>query len=65
MYKRQVLNYTRSFEGNFEADVAPGENEFDTPGLGERQSWRGGQTLDSKGPVNHVRKFRLKSEGKY
>ena len=26
-----VLNYIRPFEGNREADVAPGENEFDTP----------------------------------
>ena len=25
-----VLNYIRPFEGNHEADVAPGENEFDT-----------------------------------
>ena len=24
--------YIRPFEGNHEADVAPGENEFDTPG---------------------------------
>ena len=28
-----VLNYIRPFEGNCEADVASGENEFDTPGL--------------------------------
>ena len=28
-----VLNYIRSFEGNHEADVAPGENEFDNPVL--------------------------------
>ena len=27
-----VLNYIQPFEGNQEADVAPGENEFDTPG---------------------------------
>ena len=26
-------NYLRPFEGNHETDVAPGENEFDTPGL--------------------------------
>ena len=25
-----VLNYIQPFEGNCEADVAPGENEFDT-----------------------------------
>ena len=25
--------YIRPFEGNLEADVAPGENEFDTPAL--------------------------------
>ena len=25
--------YIRPFEGNGEADVAPGENEFDTPAL--------------------------------
>ena len=25
--------YIRPFEGNHKADVAPGENEFDTPGL--------------------------------
>ena len=29
----QSWNYIRHFEGNREADVAPGENEFDTPGL--------------------------------
>ena len=29
----QLLNYIRPFEGNLEADVAPGENEFDTPGI--------------------------------
>ena len=28
-----VLNYIQPFEGNRGADVAPGENEFDTPGL--------------------------------
>ena len=28
-----VLNYIRPFEGNHEADVAPGENEFDIPVL--------------------------------
>ena len=26
--------YIRPFEGNRKADVAPGENEFDTPALG-------------------------------
>ena len=28
-----VLNYIRPFEGNREADVASGENDFHTPGL--------------------------------
>ena len=28
-----VLNYIRPFEGNRETDVAPSENEFDTPVL--------------------------------
>ena len=28
-----VLKLFRPFEGNCEADVAPGENEFDTPGI--------------------------------
>ena len=28
-----VLNYIRPFEGNRETDVAPSENEFDTPAL--------------------------------
>ena len=28
-----VLNYIRPLDGNREADVAPGENEFDTPVL--------------------------------
>ena len=28
-----VLKLFQPFEGNHEADVAPGENEFDTPGL--------------------------------
>ena len=28
-----VLSYIRPFEGNLKADVAPGENEFDTPGV--------------------------------
>ena len=32
-YMFTVLNYIWPFEGNLEADVAPGENEFDTPGL--------------------------------
>ena len=27
------LNYIRPFEGNHEADVAPGKNDFDTPTL--------------------------------
>ena len=26
-----VLNYIRPLEGNHEAEVAPSENEFDTP----------------------------------
>ena len=30
----QSSNYIWPFEGNLEADVAPGENEFDTPALG-------------------------------
>ena len=30
----QSENYIQPFEGNREADVAPGENEFDTPVLG-------------------------------
>ena len=29
----QSQNYIRPFEGNLEADVAPGENEFDTPAV--------------------------------
>ena len=29
-----VLNYIRPFEGHREADVAPSENEFDSPALG-------------------------------
>ena len=29
----QPWNYIWPFEGNCEADVAPGENEFDTPAL--------------------------------
>ena len=29
----ESYSYTQPFEGNREADVAPGENEFDTPGL--------------------------------
>ena len=29
----QSWNYIRLFEGNREADVAPSENEFDTPEL--------------------------------
>ena len=29
----QCWNYIRPFEGNREAGVAPGENEFDTPAL--------------------------------
>ena len=28
-----VLKLFRPFEGNREADVAPGENEFDIPGI--------------------------------
>ena len=28
-----VLKLFQSFEGNHEADVTPGENEFDTPAL--------------------------------
>ena len=28
-----VLSYIRPFEGNREADVAPSENEFDTPAI--------------------------------
>ena len=28
-----VLKLFQPFEGNCEADVAPGENEFDTPAL--------------------------------
>ena len=31
----QSKNYIWPFEGNREADVAPGENEFDTPALDE------------------------------
>ena len=27
----QSQNYIQPFEGNCKADVAPGENEFDTP----------------------------------
>ena len=27
-------NHIRPFEGNHKADVAPGENEFDTPAVG-------------------------------
>ena len=30
--------YIWPFEGNFKADVAPGENEFDTPNLGVMKS---------------------------
>ena len=30
-----VLNYIQPFEGNHKADVAPSENEFDTPALEE------------------------------
>ena len=30
-YIYTVLNYIRPFEGNCEADVATGENDFDTP----------------------------------
>ena len=30
-----VLHYMQPLEGNCEADVAPGEDEFDTPGLEE------------------------------
>ena len=33
-----VLSYIRPFEGNLKADVAPGENEFDTPALKESES---------------------------
>ena len=32
-YIYTVPNYIRPFEGNHEADVAPRENEFDTPAL--------------------------------
>ena len=32
-YIYTVLKLFRPFEGNREADVAPGENEFDTPSL--------------------------------
>ena len=31
----QSENYIRPFEGNREADVAPGEDELDAPGLGQ------------------------------
>lgn len=31
----QSQNYIRAFEGNREADVAPGEKEFDTPAEGD------------------------------
>ena len=30
--------YIQPFEGNYEADVAPGENEFDTPTLDNETS---------------------------
>ena len=33
-----VLKLCRPFEGNREADVAPGEHEFDTPGLDEDEA---------------------------
>ena len=32
-YIYTVINYIWPFEGNREADVAPGEHEFDTPAI--------------------------------
>ena len=38
-YQLRSWDYIWPFEGNLEADVAAGENEFDTPGLDARRKW--------------------------